>query len=188
MNAGVPQVWVEGDRVRLREFRLDDLDDSMAVVGDDRVTWWLSFDSATREQQKQRLSAAIDRAAQDPRTEHYLAVTTHENDRLIGFARLGIGGVKAAKLGFAIAYDHWGKGYATDAARTIIRYGFSQLGLHRISAAIGPDNTASIAVIRRLSFTYEGLLRDHVYTNGNWRDSNLYSILSHEWPAGAPRS
>jgi len=96
--------------------------------------------------------------------------------------RLGLGGVKAAKLGGAIAAEHWSHGYAVDAARTLITYGFSTLELHRITAAAGPDNTASIAILRRLGFTHEGRLRDHVFTNGSWRDSELYSLLVHEWP------
>jgi RimJ/RimL family protein N-acetyltransferase len=63
----------------------------------------------------------------------------------------------------------------------MISFGFQVLDLHRITAAIGPDNTASIAVVKKLGFTREGRLRDHVFTNGAWRDSELYSILVHEW-------
>jgi RimJ/RimL family protein N-acetyltransferase len=174
-------VVINGDRVRLREFRMADLDDSMAVVADDRVTQWLSFDSLTRTQQQERLAGIAERAANRPRREYYLAVTKRDDDRLIGFARLGLDGVNAAKLGYAIAYDHWGNGYATDASRSFIRFGFETLGLHRISAAVGPDNVASIAVVARLGFGHEGRIRDHVYTNGAWRDSELYSILEHEW-------
>jgi RimJ/RimL family protein N-acetyltransferase len=174
-------VAIDGDQVRLRDFRMADLDDSMGVVADDRVTQWLSFDSLTREQQEQRLAATIERAKATPRREYYLAVATHASDRLIGFVRLGLDGVNAAKLGYAIAHDHWGQGYATDACRTFVGFGFDVLGLHRISAAIGPDNAASIAVVSRLGFVHEGRIRDHVYTNGVWRDSELYSILAHEW-------
>jgi RimJ/RimL family protein N-acetyltransferase len=43
------------------------------------------------------------------------------------------------------------------------------------------SNTASIAIVRRLGMTYEGRIRDHVYTNGRWRDSLLYSVLVNEW-------
>lgn len=175
-------VLLEGNRVRLRDFRADDLDDIHAVLGDDRVTRWLSFDSKTREQQAEMLAGVLERAAHRPRSEYYLVVTTRTEDRLIGFARLGLTGVQAAKLGGAIAAAHWGQGYAIDAARTLIGYGFAALGLHRISAAIGPDNAASIAMVNRLGFSHEGRLRDHVYTNGAWRDSELYSILAHEWP------
>lgn len=151
------------------------------LVGDDRVTRWLSFDSKTREQQADLLAGVIARAQHNPRTEYYFAVTTHDNDRLIGFARLGLTGVKAAKIGTAMAFEHWRNGYITDASRTLINYGFTTLGLHRISSAIDPDNAASIAIKIKLGFTYEGRLRDHVFTNGAWRDSVLYSLLAHEW-------
>lgn len=176
---------LDGDHVRLREFRAADLDDSMAVAADGRVTRWLSFDSLTRAQQEERLNGIIERAAVRPRREYYLAVTTRQSDRLIGFARLGFDGVNAGKLGYAIAHGHWGHGYAVDAARTLVRYGFETLGLHRISAAIGPDNAASIAVVVKLGFVREGRIRDHVHTNGAWRDSELFSVLDHEWSAGS---
>jgi RimJ/RimL family protein N-acetyltransferase len=71
------------------------------------VTRWLSFDSLTREQQAERLTGAIERAAANPQT----------TDGLIGLVRIGLSGMKAGKLGYAIAADHWGHGYATDAAK-----------------------------------------------------------------------
>jgi RimJ/RimL family protein N-acetyltransferase len=152
----------------------------MTVVGDDRVTESLSFDTRSRLQAADMLSGTLDRAKLEPRTEYYLAVTT-AGEGLVGFVRLGLNGVHAAKLGYAIAADHWRRGYALDAARTILDFGFRELKLHRISAAMGPDNAASIALVDRLGMSYEGRIRDHVYTNGQWRDSLLYSLLTHEW-------
>jgi len=183
-------VRLEGAHIILREFRADDAADSMAIVGDDAVTHWLSFDTRTLNQARDMLAGAIERARQIPRTEYYLAVALPSSDRLIGFARLGLDGVKAAKLGFAIRVDQWGHGYATDAARTMTDFAFTALGIHRVSAAIGPDNAASVAVVKRLGFTYEGTIRDHVFTNGAWRDSQLYSVLEHEWerPTGGRRA
>lgn len=164
--------------VRLREFNDHDVDDVAAIIGDDRVTRWLSFDSRDRESTRRMIAAAISSASVDPRTEYYLAVTTLDSDRVLGFARLALcGGPYAAKLGYAIHADHWGHGYATDAARALIDFGFQTLGLHRITAAVGPDNRASVVVLKRLGFTQEGRLRDHVFTNGAWRDSLLYSLL-----------
>jgi ribosomal-protein-alanine N-acetyltransferase len=172
-------VNLRGRLATLREFRPDDADNALHVVGDDRVTNWLSFDSRSPEATADMIIGTIERACHEPRTEYYLAVTD-EDDALIGFARLGFAGVKAAKLGYAIRADRWGKGYATDACHTMIEFGFTGLGLHRISAAIGPDNAASIAVARKLGMTHEGRLRDHVFTNGGWRDSELFAILEHE--------
>ena len=109
-----------------------------------------------------------------------------KTSRFAGFARLGLTGVKAAKLGGAIRYDMRGHGLAVDAAQTLIDFGFSRLGLHRISAAIGPDNHASLHVAQKLGMSHEGRIRDHVFTNNAWRDSELFSILQPEWIATRP--
>ncbi|ADB29226.1 GCN5-related N-acetyltransferase [Kribbella flavida DSM 17836] len=177
-----------GERCRLREVRLDDLDDYLAITGDNRVTSWLSFDSHTRDGAQRSLRAAVDRSARADRPDYLLAVTRLDDDRMIGFARLGPTGVQAAHLGYAIAHRYWGHGYATDAARTMLRLAFTDLTLHRVSAAIGPDNQASIAVVDRLGFSYEGRIRHHVFTNNAWRDSLLYSLLTDEWTPTGPHS
>lgn len=176
-------VTLTGRRVRLREFTSSqaDIAQSLALVGDDRVTKWLSFDSRNRNEVRDMLSGIVVRARQEPRTEYYLAVSSRGNDAIIGFCRLGLTGVQAGKLGYAINAGDWGKGYATDAASQMVDFGFNMLDLHRISAAIGPDNAASIAIVEHLRFQYEGRIRDHVFTNNAWRDSVLYSVLADEW-------
>ena len=173
-------VRLSGRAVTLREFRSDDAADALAIIGDDRVTRWLSFDSRDMAAAQAMVDGAAERARYEPRAEYYLAITTGK-DELVGFARLALAGVKAAKLGYAIRADRWGKGYATDAASRMITLGFAELGMHRISAAIGPDNAASVAIVRNLGMKYEGRLRDHVFTKGAWRDSLLFSILEQEW-------
>lgn len=184
-GAAEPKLWpleLEGHKTVLRELVAEDVDAVAAIIGDERVTQFLSFDSRTREQAAGMISGVIERAQAEPRTEFYLAVTSHDGDLgLLGFARLALTGHQAGKLGYAIGYEHQGKGYATDAVTTMVDYGFQTLGLHRITAAIGPDNPASIAVAERLGFTREGVLREHVFTNGSWRDSMLFSVLEHEW-------
>ncbi|MEU4162560.1 GNAT family protein [Actinoplanes sp. NPDC026670] len=172
-------VELSGRVVQLREFRKEDAAASLCVVGDDRVTRWLSYDNRSEAEAEAMISGAMERAKLQPRNEYYLAVTA--DDQFVGFCRLGFNGVKAAKLGYAIAADHWGHGYATDAAETLTNFGLTTLGLHRISAAIAPDNESSIAVALKLGMQYEGHIRHHVFTNGAWRDSLLYSVLADEW-------
>jgi ribosomal-protein-alanine N-acetyltransferase len=181
---GMYPVELHGQQVMLREFTSGDLAGSLPIVGDDEVTNWLSFDSRDEGQARVMLDGIVTRARQQPRTEYYLAVALPADRAVIGFARLDLAGVRAAKLGFAIRRSAWGRGYATDAARTLITFGFGELGLHRISAAAGPDNAGSLAVINRLGMTCEGRIRDHVFTNGAWRDSLLYSLLASEWVPG----
>jgi ribosomal-protein-alanine N-acetyltransferase len=179
LGAGIRLI---GERTQLRELQSSDGPDVFAIVGDDRVTQFLSFDSRDSDAAQASVDGAIERAKIRPRMEYYLATTTLDDDQLIGTCRLGLTGVRAAKLGYAIAAEHWGKGYATDAARSALDFAFGPLRLHRVTAAVGPENAASHAVVKRLGFVREGVLRDHVFTNGAWRDSVLYSVLATEWP------
>jgi RimJ/RimL family protein N-acetyltransferase len=172
---------LSGELTTLREFRTTDLDDYLAIAGDDRVTTWMAFDSYDRAKAEQNLAGIVKRSGQEDRPDYMLAVTRPDDDHVIGFARIAPSGAWGAKLGYAIGADHWGHGSATDASRVLLRFAFSTLGRHRVTAAIGPENEASIAVVKRLGFTYEGHLRDHVFTNGDWRDSLLYSLLEGEY-------
>lgn len=168
---------ISAGAVVLRDIRLSDVDDVYAIVGDQRVTQWLSFNNRNHAETASMIEGIITRARQSPRTEYYLGIADVESDRILGFARLGFSGVKAAKLGYAMSPPHQGKGLATLAVGALIRYGFCSLDLHRITAAVGPANTASTSVLHRLGFRSEGRLRDHVFTNGEWRDSLLFSLL-----------
>ena len=170
-----------GQRTRLREFVSADGAAAFSIVGDDRVTKFLSFDSRSPAAAQEMIDGAVQRAKSQPRNEFYLAMTQLDDDGLIGFCRLALTGVKAAKLGYAVAADHWGRGYASDAVSIMLGFAFGSLSLHRVTAAIGPDNAASQAVVEKLGFVREGVLRDHVFTNGAWRDSVLYSLLHDEW-------
>jgi RimJ/RimL family protein N-acetyltransferase len=96
-------IRVVGGQIVLREFTLDDVDDGLAIIGDDAVTTWLSFDSRDRAQAVAMIEGTITRAQQEPRTEFYLGVTKRDDDRVVGFARIGLSGVQAGKLGYAIA-------------------------------------------------------------------------------------
>lgn len=174
-------VRLHGKHVILRDFTPDDIDAAYAIVGDDRVTRWLSFDTRDHAATAAMIHSTIRAAREIPRTEYYLGVGRASHDDLVGFVRLHLGAHSSAKIGYAIHADHWGHGYATDAATTILTFGFRELGLHRVTAAVGPENASSIAVLTHLGFTLEGTLRHHVFTNGAWRDSLLYSLLADEF-------
>src|SRR3954453_9560943 len=100
-------VTLTGRAVTLREFRSDDAAASLPIVGDDQVTQWLSFDSRDLAAAQAMIDGVVTSAQDNPRPEYSPAATAA--DELIGFARLGLSGVKAAKLGYAIRADCWGK-------------------------------------------------------------------------------
>ena len=71
----------------------------------------------------------------------------------------------------------WGRGYATEAARAVIEYGFSVLNLHRIYAMHFSRNPASGRVMEKCGMVHEGRFREHVRKWGVFEDVDLRGIL-----------
>jgi RimJ/RimL family protein N-acetyltransferase len=82
-----------------------------------------------------------------------------------------------AEVGFLFAKDHWGQGYAREAMERVIRYGFHDLGLERLTARFHDGNEGSRRLLERLGFAYEGRLRAHIVRDGGRRDCLIYGLL-----------
>ena len=88
---------------------------------------------------------------------------------------------RQCEIGFTIAGEHQGHGYATEAAGLLVGYLFADRGKHRITACCDARNTASAAVLERLGMRREGHLRESTWAKGEWTDDLLYALLRHEW-------
>ncbi len=73
------------------------------------------------------------------------------------------------------------KGYMTEALKAMFIYGFEQMNLNRIEAFVGPNNIASQALVKRLGFIMEGVLREHYYKPPAIEDSICFSLLRREY-------
>lgn len=84
---------------------------------------------------------------------------------------------RKAEMGYWIGKPHWGKGYATEAARAAIAFGFETLSLNRIYAHHMTRNPASGRVLEKSGMTLEGELRQHVLKWDRFEDVRIYGIL-----------
>jgi RimJ/RimL family protein N-acetyltransferase len=115
-------------------------------------------------------------------TGAWFAIVVSETGKLVGAIGLMIKAEhRRAELGYWIAKDHWGLGYATEASRAIIDFGFGTLGLHCIHARHFVRNPASGRVLRKLGLRQEGIERDAVIKWDRHESIVLYSILEAEW-------
>jgi [ribosomal protein S5]-alanine N-acetyltransferase len=125
------------------------------------------------------------RAARDavPRTAYHLAIVIRAAERLIGGCRIEIRNAASGNgdIGYVLARDAWGHGYATEAARALVAFGFQALALHRIWATCDVENRASARVLEKIGMQPEGRLRQNVRRKGEWRDSDLYAALQPDW-------
>lgn len=90
-----------------------------------------------------------------------------------------------AELGYWIGRPYWDRGYATEAARAVVAWGFGTLELHRIHATHFPRNPASGAVLRKIGMRHEGALRQHVRKWDEFLDLELYGVLRTEFQQDA---
>lgn len=77
--------------------------------------------------------------------------------------------------------EQWGKGYAKQSLRLLLRYGFDELNLHRIWASVLGSNERALGLYRSLGFTVEGRRRQHVWRDGAWHDLVEIGILRSEF-------
>jgi [ribosomal protein S5]-alanine N-acetyltransferase len=83
-----------------------------------------------------------------------------------------------SEVGYQLRSDHWGKGLMTKALGRVVDYGFSSLGFHRLEGHTDPANRASIAVLERCGFVFEGILRENYLLDGVFHDSAVYGPLA----------
>lgn len=110
-------------------------------------------------------------------------ITLKEQDEIIGSCGFfnKVAQHHRAEIGFELSKEHWGKGIASEAIKTVLYYGFEQMDLQRIEALIEPPNITSQKVVERQGFIREGLLRNYEYTCGKFDNLYMYSLLKQDY-------
>jgi RimJ/RimL family protein N-acetyltransferase len=156
-HADVVSTTLRTDRLLLRDWRPEDREPFASMNGDPRVMEHFPA-LLTREQSDE----FVDRASGFI-VEHdwgLWAVERRADARFIGFVGLWqipweAPFTPAVEVGWRLAFDAWGHGYATEAATAAITYGFEQLGLDEIVSLTVPANTRSRRVMERLGLTHD---------------------------------
>ncbi|MEZ2388407.1 GNAT family N-acetyltransferase [bacterium RCC_150] len=96
-------------------------------------------------------------------------------------------GTGQAEIGWILAPESRGHGYAAEAAEAVLRLGFEKFAFHRIDAKLDALNTTSAAVCKRLGMRREAELIDTWHYKGQWSTEVIYAILDSEWRSRKPR-
>lgn len=86
-----------------------------------------------------------------------------------------------AEIEYCIGSEFQNNGYATEATKAVIRYGFEKISLHKVQICTKTINKPSKRVIEKCGFTYEGTLRDYFYMNGEYVGRLYFSMLKSEY-------
>ena len=173
------------ERLILREFEADDWSAVLAYQSDPRYLRYYHWTERTPGEVREFVNTFVTQQDEHPRTKFQLAVVLKLDHQLIGSCGIRMASPDAyeADIGYELDPQHWGQGYATEAARAIVRFGFTELGLHRIWAHCIAENLGSVRVVEKVGMRPEGRLREKEYFKGRWWDTLLFAILDYEWRA-----
>jgi RimJ/RimL family protein N-acetyltransferase len=109
-----------------------------------------------------------------------LAIERKEDGKVMGLLTFICRDHKQGVIGWALGAEHRGQGYAIEAAKALLTYGFKSLGLHRIEADTSSGNSGSWRLMERLGMRREAQLREAIYLEGKWLDRYIYGVLADE--------
>ena len=129
--------------------------------------------------QRDQIAAAQRQARLGERYE--FGIWMSDGGGLVG--RISLGGISRgalqnAYLGYGVDIEHGGRGIATKAVGLAVTVAFEDLGLHRVQAAVVPENKASARVLQKAGFREEGLARRYLFLDGQWKDHRMFALTS----------
>ena len=172
------------DRLILRPFTPDDVDAAHSWGGNPANVRYMFWGPNTLEDTRRFIDFVIKRAENAPRRDYDFAVVLRETGAVIGSCGISVDGSGAmAELGWILHLDHHKKGYGTELAAELIRFGFEELKLYRIFAPCAAVNYGSYRVMER-----NGMRREATHVKAfwarvdeEWVDGAVYAILAEEW-------
>lgn len=169
-------------RLLLREFKEDDWHFTNLYESDPQVMRYQLQEVRDFKESQNYLQQCLDEAQEDPRTVFDLAIVLKSTNHLIGRVGLKVEhDAEEAALWYILNRTYWGKGYTTEAAKEMLRFGFEELQLHRIWADCDPRNVGSFKVMEKLGMRREAHFKQNIFIKGEWCDSLVYAILQNEW-------
>ena len=171
---------LETARLRLRPYSEADIPELLPLIGAREVAaTTLRIAHPYTEQNARDLFVLLQGS-----NRIWLAITLRADERQIGGIGLTVDEQhQHAELGYWLGVPYWGKGYATEAAREMVRYGFEDLQLNRIFASHFDHNPASGRILTKIGMRHEGCQRQQYRKWDQFVNSELYGILRQEWEA-----
>lgn len=172
------------ETTRLLLFPIDSSDGAdlwQAVEGSrwhlDRWLPWVPFNNTPEASQRYAEACAAD---WDAGRAVRFAIRDKKSSELYGVVGLDscVHLHRSCELGYWLRREATGRGLMTEAARAAVEFAFSRMGVHRVRCAAATDNVASLRVIGRLDFRFEGIARQAELVGSRWLDHALFARLS----------
>jgi RimJ/RimL family protein N-acetyltransferase len=168
-------------RLTLRDFNKSDAAAVHAYSSDPRVTKFLFFGPRDVDGTNDYVDDLLASQAETPRSRFELAVEETASGRVIGACDLSLIEHNVVDLGYMLGLPDWGKGYATEIARSLIDAAFGELRVDRVISTVDVNNRASIHVLEKVGMRWEAVFRKHRRAKNRWWDCHLFVLPREVW-------
>lgn len=172
----------ETKRLILRSICINDLDDIFEFSSDPQVAYHMTWEANKNKSETLVFIQSVLEGYKDGLAAEW-AIVEKVSQKVIGTCAFidWSNEHSNAILGYVINRSYWGNGYAVEAVKELLNYGFETLDLNRIEAHCNVDNLASEKVMKKLGMSFEGILRQNQYIKGTFRDTKIYGILQGDY-------
>jgi RimJ/RimL family protein N-acetyltransferase len=175
------------ERLVLRSLRPGDEDDVLAYRSVPDVVRYIPGDPRTRDEVADMVAERATAGRIEPK-QPILTLAVEVGGKVVGDVLLHLDGLdghdgRQAEIGWVLAPEAQGHGYATEAARELMRVAFEDVGVHRVWAQLDAENTASARICERIGMRREALYLQGSWFKGQWTDLAVYGIRADEWRA-----
>lgn len=179
---------LDTERLRLRHFRDDDLPTLLAYRNDPEVIHYQSWESMTEDFGRLFISEMKESHPGVPGYWFQFAIEERTGGLHVGDCALHTRAddARLGEIGYTLAPQHQGRGYAREAVAAMLEYAFRVLSMHRITASVDVENVRSVALLTALGFRREGHFIQCGWFHGQWCDEYLYALLREEWSRQHP--
>ena len=177
-------------RLEIRPFVVSDTNGLHARRNDPEVAKWQNWTLPYPREKAETLVESL-LAMDGPATDEWwmAVVALAETGEVVGDVAINLTwNSRCAEIGYTVAREHWGKGYATEASAAVVGYLFEQVGVSRIAGMLHPENTASAMVLERLGFIHEGHTRLSYWVGDDNSDDWIYGLTRADWEAWKDRA
>ena len=171
---------ITSKRLILQEISWDDLDDIHFLHSCPEVDEFNTLGIPQNiEETREVIRPDVESQKSSPQKSYTWKVCLKDSNTFIGLAGLTLSfdKYKLGEIYYKLLPSYWGRGYATEVAKILIKSGFEDFKLHKIEAGVSKENLKSIRVLEKAGMTREGLRRKILPIRGEWKDNYHYAIV-----------
>lgn len=173
---------LESERLKYRQVTSEDVENIFKIYSDPEVAKYDWYKPIATEDEALSIINRYGKEFQN-KEELTWGVARKYDNKIIGYCCLGSfnDDSRRSEIGYGFNRDEWNKGYATEAIKVLVKFGFDIMNFNRIEATVTLGNDASVKALKKANFLQEGIVRERTIMKGKFEDDVILAIIRKDY-------